>query len=110
MVRRLVSIATVFTSIHAAAAGADDVHAAALRQLSDEGLKTYYLQCSDSALQSALGASEIALCSVGYELLLQRVFGGDFFALLTWSRSQADADARDTKDPCCTSDHVSRRM
>jgi len=90
MFRRLVSIATVFVSIHGTAAAADDVHAAALRQPSDEDLKAYYLQCSHSALQSALGASEIAVCSVGYELVLQRVFRGDFLALLHWSRNQQE--------------------
>jgi len=40
-------------------------------------------------MQNSLGSNGIALCSIGYEILLTRTFGGDFFALLAWSRSQS---------------------
>jgi hypothetical protein len=60
-----------------------------LRALPDDQLKTFYLRCSGAALRGALGAGEIAACSLGYETLLARTFGGDFHALLAWSRQQA---------------------
>jgi hypothetical protein len=61
---------------------------AALRRLPEAELKAYYLQCSRAAMQRVLDSQEIALCSIGYEILLQKVFGGDFSALLAWSRTQ----------------------
>lgn len=60
----------------------------ALRRLPATELKAYYLQCSRAAMQRVLDSHEIALCSIGYEMLLQEVFGGDFSALLAWSRTQ----------------------
>lgn len=61
----------------------------ALRKLPEQGLKDFYLRCSRAADEGSLGSNEIALCSLGYEMLLNRAFGGDFFALLAWSRSQS---------------------
>jgi hypothetical protein len=61
---------------------------AAIRRLSEQELKAFYLQCSQAAMQKTLGPSAIALCSIGYEVLLKGTFGGDFFALLAWSRKQ----------------------
>jgi hypothetical protein len=62
-----------------------------LKTLSDERLKAFYLRCSDAAIGSQLGSGEIALCSIGYEMLLKRTFGGDFMALLGWSRQHDGA-------------------
>ncbi len=59
--------------------------------LSDERLKAFYLRCSDVAIGRQLGSGEIALCSIGYEMLLKRSFGGDFTALLAWSRQHDSA-------------------
>jgi hypothetical protein len=53
-------------------------------------LQTLYLRCSSEAIRGRLGRGEIAACSVVYETLLKRSFGGDFDALLAWSRQQAD--------------------
>ena len=60
---------------------------ARLERLSDSDLKSFYLECSRTG-RRALGMGGVAECSVGYELLLQRTFGGDFYALLAWSRRQ----------------------
>lgn len=60
-----------------------------LEGLSDANLKLFYLHCSRAAKRS-LGTGGVAVCSVGYELLLQRTFGGDFNALLAWSRRHPD--------------------
>ena len=59
---------------------------AVLERLSETDLKEFYLRCSREAIRGRMGAGEIALCSQGYELLLKRSFGGDFFALLEWRR------------------------
>lgn len=67
--------------------------AASLHGLSEGDLKARYLKCSHAAVQGLLGSREIAFCSLGYEVLLQRVFGGDYFALLAWSRGQATYEA-----------------
>jgi hypothetical protein len=78
---------------HAQASGVprnEDRVMVAMRALPDAELKAFYLRCSRAALRQALGGTDIALCSVGYELLLTRTFQGDFHALLDWSRGQAD--------------------
>jgi hypothetical protein len=62
-----------------------------LETLSDERLKAFYLGCSDAATARQLGSGEIALCSIGYEMLLKRSFGGDFMALLAWSKQHGSA-------------------
>lgn len=53
-------------------------------------LEQVYLQCSREALQRALGHGEAAFCSTAYDVLLKVHFGGDFAALLAWSRQQPD--------------------
>ena len=63
---------------------------AQLERLPEQDLKSFYLRCSRAASQHALGSGEIALCSQGYEILLKRIFGGDFFALLAWSQLHSD--------------------
>lgn len=65
----------------------------ALRELPDRDLKAHYLRCARASTQRSLGSDEIALCSLGYEILLKRIFGGDFFALLAWWRSQPKEDS-----------------
>lgn len=59
---------------------------ASLEKLSESDLKKFYVRCSHAALRGRMGSGEIALCSTGYEILLKRVFRGDFRALLEWSR------------------------
>jgi hypothetical protein len=53
-------------------------------------LKTVYLHCSREAPRGTLGFGGIASCSVVYETLLKRIFGGDFHSLIAWSRAQRD--------------------
>jgi hypothetical protein len=76
-------------------------------RLSDSDLKSFYLECSRTGRRS-LGMGGVAECSVGYELLLQRTFEGDFYALLAWSRRQhadgakgrfEDREPTDTESP-----------
>jgi O-glycosyl hydrolase len=58
-----------------------------LRALPEAELKDAYSTCSHHAMERALGAGEAAACSMVYETLLKAVFGGDFEALLLWSRN-----------------------
>ena len=76
----------------------DSRFATALRSLSEHDLKAFYLRCSHAASQGSLGSSDVAPCSVGYETLLNDVFGGDFLALLAWSRSQSVEATRSAFD------------
>ncbi len=61
---------------------------AGIEALSEREAKQFYLDCSHAALRGRLGSGETAVCSIGYDVLLRRHFGGDFHALLAWSRSQ----------------------
>ncbi len=61
-----------------------------IQQLSEPDLKAFYVHCARAAIQQALSRTETALCSVGYELLLTRSFGGDFTAFLAWSRGHTE--------------------
>lgn len=58
----------------------------AIQELSEPDLKAFYARCARASIRQALGGNEIALCSVGYELLLARSFRGDFHAFLGWAR------------------------
>jgi hypothetical protein len=53
-----------------------------------EKLKSAYLQCEHMAVKGKLGTGEIMLCSVLYEELKQRAFGGDFPRLKAWADEQ----------------------
>ena len=55
-----------------------------------EMLKRAYLSCSDAALRGRLQTGAVQQCSVIYEELKWRAFGGDFLRLFVWSRAQAD--------------------
>lgn len=59
-------------------------------QLSPECLKTVVVQCAGVANRVLLDLGSAALCSIGYEALLRRGFGGDFHALVAWWVSVRD--------------------
>jgi hypothetical protein len=65
-----------------------DAVRAGIEVLSEREAKQFYLDCSRAAVRGRLGSGETAVCSIGYDVLLKRHFGGDFHALLAWSRSQ----------------------
>lgn len=54
-------------------------------------LKATYLQCNRLAETTLLDFGTAVHCSLAYEGLKQRVFGGDFQRLLAWSRQQGAA-------------------
>jgi hypothetical protein len=59
-----------------------------LDAMSVDAVKSIYVQCSDQSVGRRLGGGEVAYCSTVYNVLLTRHFGGDFSALLAWSRQQ----------------------
>lgn len=70
-----------------------------LAVLPEKRIKELYLHCSREASRHAMGFGEAALCSMIYETLLGRVFGGDFHALLAWSAVQPDEVASAAPTP-----------
>jgi hypothetical protein len=65
-----------------------------LAALTVDELKLMYLECDRHARQTMLDSAEAAHCSMAYEELKQRGFGGDFGRLLAWWQAQQRADAR----------------
>lgn len=64
-----------------------------------ESLKSTYLACERAALRGELATGEIMLCSVIYEDVKQRAFGGDFAKLKAWADEHLlDAKPRATRD------------
>lgn len=53
-------------------------------------LKSAYLDCENAAVDRALNAGEIARCTIIYEKLKGRVFGGDFRRLRAWFDAERD--------------------
>jgi hypothetical protein len=51
-------------------------------------LKRAYLACNRAASRERLASVQVAHCSLVYEELKQRTFGGDFERLLAWSNSR----------------------
>jgi hypothetical protein len=60
----------------------------AFEQLPEACLKALFMACDEDANRRILDPGSAAICSIGYEALLKRGFGGDFHALLGWWRSQ----------------------
>lgn len=50
-----------------------------------EELKRVYLQCERAAVAGKLDGEDVGLCSVVYEELKWRAFGGDFHRLKAWA-------------------------
>lgn len=54
-------------------------------------LKEAYLACNRDASSGGFNRAGIMRCSMIYEELKQRAFGGDFLRLLEWSSAQSPA-------------------
>ncbi len=64
------------------------------RPVSVEELKVAYLNCNREAVAGRLDHGTIQGCSVVYEALKEKAFGGEFARLLAWSRAQEVASER----------------
>ena len=60
-------------------------------QLPERCLKALFMACAEDAGERILDFGSAAVCSIGYEALLKRGFGGDFHALVGWWRRQNNA-------------------
>lgn len=80
-------------------AGRDSRLVAHFEQVPHQELMAIYVACSNEAEARLLGAGEAAACSIAYEMLKRRVFGGDFDALLAWSRSTRTAQSQSPAAP-----------
>lgn len=59
-------------------------------------LKDDFLACERAATQRRLAAATTGVCSIVYEELRERAFGGSFDALLAWWRGARDGAAEAT--------------
>ncbi|HEY8047985.1 MAG TPA: hypothetical protein VIE63_02350 [Ramlibacter sp.] len=64
-----------------------------MEQMSDACLKRLLFQCGDAANQRVMDLGSASTCSMGYEALLHKSFGGDFVAMLAWWRGERAARA-----------------
>jgi len=60
----------------------------ALKDAPIDELKRIYLACDRAAINGELDTAGIRQCSIVYEELKRRAFGGDFDELLAWSKAQ----------------------
>ena len=67
----------------------DPVRAALLGQAAAD-LRQIYRVCARESVAGRLSGAEITACSIAYDVLLKRQFGGDFAALLDWSKAARD--------------------
>lgn len=81
--RWMVAWAVAAAATQAGAQGAG----ASLQELERE-----FWRCDHAAARSLLDAGTAAWCSVAYEALNKRRFGGDFAAMLAWWRANKDAE------------------
>ena len=98
-----VAAATLALTVSSNACARDDVSAFVagtltatkdnLRAMPPEVLKSDYLMCERAAAQAMLDYATVIACSMLYEELHQRVFGGSFDALLSWWRENNAVDA-----------------
>jgi hypothetical protein len=61
-----------------------------LQQMPESCLKSLFIECSHAAGERILDLGSAAFCSMGYEALLSKGFGGNFHALLGWWRRERD--------------------
>lgn len=57
-------------------------------RLPESCLKALFVVCADAAGRQLLDMGSAAMCSISYEALLKRGFGGDFHALMGWWRAR----------------------
>jgi hypothetical protein len=57
-----------------------------------DGLKVVYLNCEQRAADGNLDTSEIMKCSMIYEELKRRAFGGNFRLLKVWADTKVAAE------------------
>ena len=54
-------------------------------------LRRHYLRCAQASNERLLAPDEAILCVLVADVLMQRAFGGDFSALITWYQHNREA-------------------
>ena len=62
-------------------------------QVPESCLKSLVVACGHTASRELLDPGTAAICSIGYEALLRKTFGGSFHAMLMWWRGDRAAQA-----------------
>ena len=62
---------------------------ASFERLPDACLKRIAIECSEATNQDVLDLGTAAICSMGYEALLAKSFGGNFNEMLAWWQSRS---------------------
>ena len=83
----IASVALMLAALAAPAAYGQSTQEA-LKGMSVDELKQVYLLCDSATNNGRLDTAGIMQCSIVYEELKQRAFGGDFEALFAWSKTQ----------------------
>jgi hypothetical protein len=85
-----VTIALLLASSPGSAAPADhgDAVRQAMERLPAAKLKAFYGSCSQEGIERRLDGADAMACSIGYDVLLNKHFAGDFARFLAWSRAQ----------------------
>jgi hypothetical protein len=89
---RLIACIAVAALILATATRSQSSEAARTEVTPVDGLKQVYLDCERRAATGDLDTGEIMKCSVIYEELKRRAFGGDFKSLKAWADTQVAAE------------------
>lgn len=63
-------------------------------RLPEACLKSLVTECSHTAEIMILDVDVAAVCSMGYEALLRKSFGGDYHAMLAWWRAERASRGR----------------
>jgi hypothetical protein len=64
---------------------------ASMEELPDSCLKSLMVECDRNAGDGLVDLGSAVLCSMGYEALLHKAFGGSFGAMLTWWQTVTSA-------------------
>ena len=70
----------------------------AIARLSEHEIKAFYVRCSQEGVERKLDGSEAMICSIGYDVLLNKHFAGNFDLLRAWSRAQQRQGEREAGD------------
>jgi hypothetical protein len=82
------SVVTVLMLAASAMPAAQSDTLGELNSVPIDQLSSTYLSCSSAATSGRLDTAAIMQCSVAYEVLKRRAFGGDFEKLLAWSKAR----------------------
>lgn len=85
----LASVGAAVVAAALAPAALGEPERIAVRRAGVDDLKAAYLSCNAQMAAGRLPTSAVMACSMVYEELKSRAFGGDFEKLLAWSQAQA---------------------